>query len=280
MNQSQFWGKFCGDHNLLPLQVYGNDTHTDEIHHGAFRGCSRDNPRECPAGDLTTKCGALTPEVFDDVLRYRAFCHDDQLGLLSKSQLENTILVFHDAITLAVVECTTWSKINQLCARVNCIKRPRINMDVLFFQSDPNDRTHVRSYITGLDQEKAYLQVRQDPVSDTSMCEAGGIYDKPRNALLSNSHVGDKPTGDVLPVGVLEYKITSPRGRESVVKQDTTSWLSLFGPFSIIGRSLALTDENGVPVACCNIMPVEDPSPELINSVLGYQEQTNRPARK
>ena len=271
--------------------MYGNNTHVDEIHHGAFQRCSRENPRGCPAGDLNTKCGSLLPEVFDkdtpeledDVLRYRAFCHDDQLGLLSKSQIEDTILVFHDAITLGVVECATWSKINQLCARVNCIKRPRINIDVLFFQSDPNDRTHVRAYITGLDQEKAYLQVRTDKVTDTSECEAGGIYDKPRiftNALISNSHVGDKPTGDVLPVGVLEYKTTSPRGRESVVRQDTTSWLPLFGPFSIIGRSLALADENGVPVACCNILPVDNPSPELINSVLGYQEQTNRPGGK
>ena len=262
------------------MQVYGNDTHVDEIHHGAFLRCSRDRPRECPAGDLTTKCGRLVPDstvaAQFNVLYYRGFCHDDQLGLLSKSQVEDTILVFHDSETGEVVDCQPWSKINQLCARVNCIKRPRIRMDILFFQNDPNDCTHVRSYITGLDQEKYFLQVRRDPITDTSECDAGGVYDKPRNALLSNSHVAsDGPTGDVLPVGVLEYKITSPKGRESIVKQDTTSWVPLFGPFSIIGRSVALTDANGVPLVCCNIEPVEDPSPELIDSVLGYQEQTN-----
>lgn len=126
--------------------------------------------------------------------------------------------------------------------------------------------------------EKRYLQVRRDPVTDSSECEAGGIYDKPRRALLHHSHVPQDPlklTGDVLPVGVMECKTTSPKDMNSVVVQDTTSWLPLFGPYSIIGRSLALTDANGVPVACCNIEHVVNPSPELINSILGYQEQSN-----
>lgn len=270
----------------LSLQVYGNDTHPDDIHHGAFAQCSRERPLDCPIGDLTTKCGQVTASSFsitESMLKYSAFCYDKQLGHLSESQLQETVLVFHDSTTGAIVDCQPWNPINQLCARANCMKRPRINIDVLFFQSDPNDPTYIRSHITGLDQQKGYLQVRRDPVGDKDEdqdCEAGGIFDKPRSGLQHGLHVSSPPTGDILPVGVLEHKFTSPRGRESLVEQGKTSWLPLFGPHSIIGRSLVLTDENGVPVACCDIEPVTDPSPELINSILGYQEQSNRPVGK
>ena len=256
--------------------MVGRDTFQDEIHHGAFDRCSPEFQRECPAGNLTGKCGPL---MFARG-RYRGFCTDDQLGLLSYSALEETILVFYAADDGRFIDCQPWKPINQLCARVNCIKRPRIRIDVLFFQSDPTDRTHVRSYITGLDQDKLYLQVRRDPVTDGRNCTAGGIFDKPRNAQIFPSHVSDPPTGEILPIGVLEHKITSPRGRQSVVRQDTTSWLPLFGPYSIIGRSLVLVDTNGNAVVCCNIEPVTDPSPDLINSILGYQEESNRPAGK
>ena len=202
--------------------------------------------------------------------KYRTFCLDDQLGLFPLSSIQSTVLVIEqDGV---IIDCQPWSPVNQLCARVNCDKRPRINMDILFFQYDPSDRTHVRSYITGLDMEKAYLQVRRDPVTNKRRCEAGGLYDK-RGPIVTASNAGN-PTGDVLPVGTLENKITSIVNRTSLVKQDTTSWLPLFGPFSIIGRSIALVDVDGNTVLCCNIEPVTEPDPVLINSILGYQEET------
>jgi hypothetical protein len=255
--------------------VLGNDTHPDEIHHGAFTGCSRQQPRLCPLGDLTTKCGAIEPEQLFPGIRYRAFCNDDQLGLIPFSTMQRTYLVFENSGDGVQVGCQPWHQVNQLCARVSCVKRPRISMDILFFQNDPGDRTYVRSYITGLDMEKAYFQIRRDPVENTINCRAGGLYDKPRSGLILAAAAGENPTGDVLPVGTMTHKTTSPAGRQSVVKQDTTSWLPLFGPFSIIGRSLAIIDVNGRAATCCNIEPVTNPSPELITSILGYQEQSN-----
>lgn len=192
------------------------------------------------------------------------------------------MLVIH-TLDGTVVDCQPWRPVDQLCARVTCDKRPRVHIDILFFQRDPVDRTHVRSFITGLDGEKAYLQVRRNAISDPNECAdggtAGGLHDKPGRTTSGRFHggaAGDNPTGDVLPVGTLEFKTTSLRGQQSLIKQDTTSWLPLFGPFSIIGRSLALVDVNGETVTCCNIQPVLDPSPELIRSILGYQEQSNR----
>ena len=51
-------------------------------------------------------------------------------------------------------------------------------MDILFFQNDPHDWTHIRTHITGLDREAAYLQVRERPVDDQKNCSmAGGLLD-------------------------------------------------------------------------------------------------------
>lgn len=147
-------------------------------------------------------------------------------------------------------------------------------MDILFFQNDPGDRTHVRSYITGLDMEMAYLQVRRDPITFKNECAAGGLYDKESTPFVATA-VSSTPTGDALPVGTMQFKISDIRDQTSLVKQDTTSWLPLFGPFSIVGRSVALVNNDGVTVACCNIMPMVEPSPDVINSILSYQERTN-----
>ena len=148
-------------------------------------------------------------------------------------------------------------------------------MDILFFQNDPGDRTHIRSYITGLDNNAGYLQVRRDPVENKLVCGAGGLYDKPRLSNLRpiiHTPAGDKPTGDALPVGTTEFKISNIRNKTSLIKQDTTSWLPLHGAFTIIGRSIALIDANNQVVTCCNIENMTDPSPEVIDSILSYQD--------
>ena len=257
-----------------PWQVFGNDTHEEEIKHGLFDDCSCANPRGCPPGDLTAKCGTIPAIPYSGGHRYRAFCNDDQLGLIPLSSIQDTYLTFH-LPNGTLVGCQPWHPIDQLCARVHCTKRPRLHMDMLFFQYDPGDRTHIRSYITGLDNTAAYLQVRRDPVPDKLTCDAGGLYDKPRLSNLRpiiHTPAGDKPTGDALPVGTTQYKISDIRNKTSHIKQDTTSWLPLHGAFTIIGRSIALVDVDNQVVMCCNITHVTDPSPELIDSILSYQD--------
>ena len=251
------------------LQIFGNNTFPDEIHHGVFDDCSPEEPRACPGGDLTTKCGQLCTDGLPP--RFRAFCHDDQLGLFPLSSIQSTYLVIETEEGV-VLGCEPWDPVNQLCARVSCTKRPRLGIDILFFQYDPSDRTHVRSFITGLDMEKAFMQVRRDPIVNKNRCNAGGLYDKVGPLLTASN--AENPTGEVLPVGTLENKITSIYDRQSLVKQDTSSWVPLFGPYSIIGRSIAIVDKEGNTAVCCNIEPVVDPDPALINSILGYQEET------
>ena len=247
------------------MQVLGSDTHPDEIMMGAFAGCSRNNPRACPAGDLTTKCGQV--RVVPGQNKYRAFCNDDQLGLVPQSLLQDTILVF--SVGNSIIDCQPWQPVKQQCARVTCVKRPRVYMDILFYQSDPGDRTHVRSFIIGLDGNKAYLQIRNKRANFTDCRDLGSIFDKPGSRFVG-APFGKDPTGDALPVGTLEFKISSIRKQQSLRKGDTTSWLPLFGPYNIVGKSLALYDENGNVVTCCDIELMSNPNPGIVASILGY----------
>ena len=205
--------------------------------------------------------------------RYRAFCNDDQLGLVPISTITDTVLVFSNGTD--IVGCQSWDTVNQQCARVSCIKRPRVNIDILFFQNDPGDRTHVRSYVTGLDGDALFLQIRENAVTNQNCSQSGRVFDKPRGGGSPNigTAVSDKPTGDALPVGTTQFKISDITGKTSLRYQDTTSWLPLFGPFSIVGKSIALVGVGGQEVTCCNIEAVADPDPALLASILAYQGQ-------
>ena len=243
-------------------QIFGSDTHESEITMGAFDSCSRDNPRGCPPGDLTTKCGPIPGTLFEspNLYRYRAFCNDDQLGLLPVNSLTETVLVFEKA-NGRIVGCEELEHVNQLCARVDCIKRPRVGINILFYQRDPNDRTHVRSFVTGLDGEGAYLEIREFAAPNQTCSLAGGRFDKPRGpGTVITDSVITSMNGIPIPIGTLHTEITPITDRPSLVKQDATLWLPLFGQFSIIGRSIALVNNDGVTVTCCTIMEVTDPS--------------------
>ena len=249
--------------------MYGSLTHEDEIHHGLFDDCSRDNPRGCFIGDLNSKCGLISSEIDAGLIRYRAFCNDDQLGLVPVSSITSTVLVISGNNHTV---CAAWEPIRQHCARVTCTKRPRIHMDILFFQNDPHDWTHIRTHITGLDGEAAYLQIRERPVDDQKNCSmAGGLLDINQGpGTLKIDAVFREPI--ILVTGALKINI---RGETSLRTQVITPWLPLFGPHSIVGRSIAIVSNSGDDIVCCNIEPMSDPSPELIRSILGYQEQSN-----
>lgn len=236
---------------------------------GAFDGCSQENQRACPIGNLTAKCG---PVNVDENGKYRAFCNDDQLGLVPQSLITDTVLVFEDEN--GVVDCQPWQTIHQQCARVHCTKRPRVFIDMLFFQYDPGDRTHIRSHVTGLDGTSAYLQIRENKVENRDNCDdLGPVYDKPGPNNFVGTPISGDPTGDSLAVGTLEFKISNIRGEQSLRRQDTTSWLPLFGPYNITNRAMILVDENGRRITCCNVEPIPDASDELVASILGYQEE-------
>ena len=225
----------------------------------------------------------------------RACCTDEQLGTIAENTLSRLSLAIQDANGgFNVIACESAQPINPECALVTFqSSRTRgIFGNLLFYQDDPNDRTFVRTYVTGLRQENASFIIRENPVpapvedptrpgykirSNCSNTTLGPIIMRPGAPVVGVPPSGSDQTGDTVILGNLGPKLTIPAGSQSYRETASSSYLPLFGPYNITGHSLVLVqDDTGEPLACGTIERWH-PFPErLVASIAGYQESTKK----
>ena len=222
----------------------------------------------------------------------RACCTDEQLGTIAENTLSGLSLAIQGANgVFNVIACESAQPIYPECALVTFqSSRTRgIFGNLLFYQNDPNDRTFVRTYVTGLRQENVSFIIRENPVPapvrdptrpgykiqpDCSNTTLGPIITRPgAQGVPLSSDV----TGDTVILGDLGPKLTVPAGSQSYRETASSSYLPLFGPYNITGHSLVLVqDDTGEPLACGTINRWH-PFPErLVASIAGYQESTKK----
>lgn len=268
--------------------MYGTNTWHDE--HDAFDRCSPQFQRECHIGNLTGKCGPLQLRNG----RIRACCTDEQLGTIPFNKISELSLAIQGANGAPnVIACASAQPIDPECAIVTFMSSRRMGLfgNLLFYQSDPNDRTFVRTYVTGLRQVNASFVIRENPVpdpmpdparpgytiqSDCSNTSLGPIIMRP-GAPVIGVPPGTDVTGDTVILGNLGPKLTIPPGSQNYRVTASSSYLPLFGPYNITGHSLVLVrDDTGEPWACGTINRWH-PFPErLVASLTGYQESTKK----
>ena len=213
----------------------------------------------------------------------RAFCTDEQLGVVPRSYLRRTSVAIKDANSAQnIIACAGFQTIEPECAIVEFRTRGRrgIYGNLLFYQNDPNDRTFVRTYVTGLRKISGSFEIRENPVPEDGNCSnVGAIVIRPGAAPVIGVPVssGASQTGDTVVLGNLGPKLTIPEGAQNYRETAASSYLPLFGPYNITGNSLVLVrDDNGQPWACGTIRRWH-PFPEtLIASISGYQESTKK----
>ena len=262
------------------LQIYGQNALN--LEYQDFNRCGFLPPqsqRECFIGDFTSKCGPLN---FGPTGRARICCVDEQLGTHPLTSIEPLTLVIKDEnFSEDIIACATSKPANPLCARAKFRTRTQF-IQLYFVQLDPHDRTFVHAYVIGLNGQGGYFEIHENPVPDGAsqhvICDdfsdsgLGGVFDKQGGRLFSDGESSGgtgRTGGNTLPVGVLDRKLTDFRGQASYTTTDFSHFLPLFGPFSIIGRSLVLFDADGNPIACGNIELNKLPA-SMIDSILGY----------
>lgn len=223
-------------------------------------------------GAISRKCGQL--EFVNG--RARFFCTDNQIGSTPRSYL------FDDGVTsvVAVVRdendnllgCANLEMVAPLVGRSQ-FRTSTAFGDFLFWQTGPDDRTYVRAHLTGLRGDDFSLRIYASPVGMTGECNAtalGGVYCKPgRIAVLP---------GTTATIGNLDTLLPLGAGQTSLRTTVSSSTLPLFGPYSILGRTLALVrDDTDEIVACNTIMRDEEYPPGELASLLGYQNFNNPP---
>ena len=256
------------------LQIYyGQEINVD------YSECSAQKQRACPVGDLSRKCGQIN---FING-RARLFCTDNQLGSIRTSDLVNkqasqpVSVAFTDAASLSapILACGELEAVQPQVARVEFQSANRvINGQIVFYQASPNDRTYARTYVTGLRGMNVRMEIRVNGDGTCTSVSGASLLRKPGSSTtIIGRPVGAVKTGDAVVLGNLSTKLRIPPGSQSYRVTTSTPYLPLFGPYSVVGNTLVLTDANGQELACGLIVRWNDYPTGLAASILGYQNQ-------
>lgn len=214
--------------------------------------------------------------------RARIFCTDNQLGSVPLSYIYDarypdralTVTISDNGVAVA---CAQLEASEPLVGRTQ-FRTLTIFGDFLFWQAGPDDRTYIRAHLTGLRGVDYSLRVYTNEIGMSLLCTnkvLGEVFSKQGGEFIIP---GDTLTNDAGSIGNLDSLLPLEEGQESLRVTVSSSFLPLFGPYSILDRTLALVnEETGEIVACSAIMrQAEYPVAELA-SLSGYQDENNPP---
>lgn len=230
---------------------------------------------------MDRKCGPL--EFVDD--RAHQFCTDSQLGTVPRSYLfdennpSNALLVAIRDEDSNLLGCAPLGMISPLTARAQ-LRYSSVYGDFLFWQSGPDDRTYVRVHLTGLNGNDFSLRIYCNPIP-TAGCDIdalGEIFSKPGGEFFQAITEDSQLTNDGGLTGSLDVLLPLPPGQISLRTTTSSSYLPLFGPYSIMGKTLALVREDTNRVVACSAIMLQDEYPQgELSSLLAYQDLNNPP---
>lgn len=150
--------------------------------------------------------------------------------------------------------------------------------DFLFWQNGPDDRTYVRAHLTGLRGTDYSLRIFTNKLEMGEPCNPdtlGDVVSKQGGEFILP---GNTPTNDGGSIGNLDALLQLVDGQQSLRTTVSSAFLPLFGPYSVLDRTLGLVnEETGVIEACGTIMrQAEYPLGEFA-SLSGYQDINNPP---
>ncbi len=262
----------------IVLQVVGSSNFQTQLY-----DCGPDKQRECPIGGLSLKCGTL--DFVDS--RARSFCSDNGLGSIPRTVLfdENnpqdrfSIVIGEASGGPGILGCAALELISPLHAKTE-LRTSTIRGLFDFWQNGPDDRTNIRADLTGLDDEDYSLRIFRDPAPPMGMAcgDLGGVFQRNGGVITSAVNPNCPLTRDSCITGNLDSIFPLERGQRSFRMTVSTSTLPLFGPYTIIGRSLGLVLESTNEIIACSTIMLEQGAPQgELASILGYQDFNNPP---
>ena len=261
-------------------QIYGSKTHShDPIHYNYHTKCTPSTQRRCYIGDLTSKCGPLVHDNVND--RIKHFCTDEQLGVIPLEDVLKLSIVINETNSMDFLTCSKFMLVvPEVSQAYFHLYDTSLQGHFYFYQSDPHEPTYVRIHLVGLNGNGGSFQIRdkQCVENDRGLCtdceNLGGVFEpRPDQQYIAPGETG--LTGDQSLLGELRYKWESFAGAEEYRTTQRSSYIPLFGPFSINGRSLVLNMVNGDPWACANIKRMY-PVPPYVQSLLGFSSKKKK----
>lgn len=210
----------------------------------------------CEIGDLSNK-----GEPFDVVDRVtKQFYSDTDLPLLGDADgyliNDRSTVIHSENRTAPRIACANITSYQPLEA-ISKFDESGVSGSIRFFQRSPYDQTQVFVNLNGLQAIAAGYHVHQytvGPGTSPARCSdmfAGGHWN-PTNITESGT------TRDQFEIGDLSGKFGSLAGENNFNREYTDPNIPLFGPFSIIGRSIVIhrDDSDGTRWICSDIQRI------------------------
>lgn len=161
------------------------------------------------------------------------------------------------------VHCSSWDNFSTPIFSRRCVNFPwkfPVCVGVIKFrQASHFDSTEVYVNIKGLASEATNVLIHQFPrrqriLAKEDLCTAqlvGNIYNplETKQSAVNSSTA----TQDELPIGDLSAKYGNLTGKDMLEEEYFDSNLPLFGPLSVVGRSVMIYKSNGSRWMCSNI---------------------------
>ena len=218
--------------------------------------CGSDNSSlqmNCEVGDLSNK-GA----PFDVVSRrVRQFYTDTDLPLLDRGDeifIENRSVVIHTPDRGAPrIACANLTRYQPLEA-VSVFNENGVSGSIRFYQRSPYDPTEVRVNLRGLSGMADGYHVHEYPVGPQDLGSPAKCDGRYAGGHWNPTGVTDSgTTSDQFEIGDLSGKFGGLSGRDQISAVYTDPNIPLFGPFSILGRSIVIHRPDGSRWICSNI---------------------------
>ncbi|CAG7838672.1 unnamed protein product [Allacma fusca] len=234
--------------------------------------CSKTSPESCAAGDLTEKHGKLRVGARQSPFSRKIYM-DSTLPMISyTSKRKLFIVVFHPDKPESIVSCAHVQKIEAKRA-VAFVNGYGARVNFTFSQPSPFHPT--TTFIVGkkLGSRAGNFHVHVFPKVpkmriDDPTCSATGGHWNPYQVNMADYPGPGAGTDDQYELGDLSGKYGKFSGLDNVTSDYMDTNLPLFGPNSIIGRSIVIhRDSDGGRWICGNILNTR----ELITAVATFK---------
>eukprot|EP00094_Tigriopus_californicus_P005910 TCALIF_05695-PA protein Name:"Similar to sodE Superoxide dismutase [Cu-Zn] 5 (Dictyostelium discoideum)" AED:0.01 eAED:0.01 QI:0/-1/0/1/-1/1/1/0/1143 len=240
--------------------------------HRSGEGCSEDDPGKCREGDLTGKFGQVRVGKTESMFT-KAYHNDVDITLPELDGSQALFLVLFDADHQdSFFTCAKLRGIPVRHARAGFME-DGIKGEISFKQMSPFHPTTTLVHLTGLNQSTGGFHVHEYPVpqkmeADNNRCLRTGGHLNPFKIDKSVSPKPGQGSFDKYEVGDLSGKYGSFQDQNVRFDEFIDPTLSLFGKWSIVGRSIVI-HEIPVPhrLACTNIDLVDR---EMLTAVAEY----------
>ncbi|XP_041368352.1 uncharacterized protein LOC121382800 isoform X2 [Gigantopelta aegis] len=226
-----------------PLHVSGN-------------GCTTTDPEKCAVGDLCGKLGEVP--VGSNYGSARTLFRDTSFNISGVVDISSKIIVIVDQTTDEVMGC---SRIVAVSGRHSVAKFSNDGVigNFQFLQTSPFDYTEVRVSVYNLQNKAAGYHIHAYPVpykalETQSVCDVGSVGGHFNPYRITVNPDPKKESFDKYEVGDISGKFGLLTGETALSATYWDNNLPMFGPSSIMGKSVVIHYTSGARWVCSNII--------------------------